>query len=250
MTRKLVIMTIISAIFFVIPLNGCLFLPDGLPSIGPEREVTGSQDMATWEYEFTDFTNLNVSDAFTVYVSQSDSYSVGITANENLLDYLSIDQKGETLYIGMKSARYYDVSYEANITMPLLLDCKLSGASKGDISGFSSANPLELELSGASSISGSIATGDCNFNLSGASRVELTGSGDDADINASDASKIELADFPINSAEVKLRGASQATLNLDGTLDANLRDYSHIKYIGEPTLGDITTYGSSTVSKQ
>jgi len=134
--------------------------------------------------------------------------------------------------------------------MPLLLDLNLSGASEGDISGFSSANPLNLALSGASQLSGSIEAADCNFNLSGASEVELAGSGNDADINASGASKVELADFPINNAEIKLSGASNATLNLDGRLDASLGGYSHLKYIGEPTLGSIRTSGDSTVSAQ
>ncbi len=243
-------MTILSAMLLAIPLTSCIFIPGGLPTIGPEPEVTGSQDMATWEYELADFTNVNVSSAFTVDVSQSDSYSVSITANRNLLDYLNIYQRGKTLYIGLKRARYSNVRYEANITMPLLLNLELSGASKGDISGFSSANPLKLELSGASRISGSIETGDCNFDLSGASRVELAGSGNDADIDASGASKVELADFPINNAEVKLSGASNAMLNLDGRLDADLSGASHLEYIGEPTMGVIETSGGSTLERQ
>ena len=46
--------------------------------------------MATWEYEFADFTNVDGSSAFTVDITQSDSYSVSITVNENLLDYLNV----------------------------------------------------------------------------------------------------------------------------------------------------------------
>jgi len=238
------------AAFLAVTLTGCLCLPCGFPAIGPRPEVTGSSNMATWEYEFADFTDVSVSSAFTVDVSMSDSYSVSVTANDNLLDYLNVYQRGETLYIGLKSANYHNVRYEASITMPVLLDLELSGASKGSISGFSSANPLKLRLAGASSLSGSIEAGDCSFNLSGASRLELAGSGSDADINASGASAVALADFPINDAKVNLSGASNATLNLDGRLDANLSGYSHIEYTGEPTLGSIKTSGGSTVSAQ
>jgi hypothetical protein len=166
------------------------------------------------------------------------------------LDYISVYQRGDTLYLSMKSAEYRNVRYEATITMPLLLDLALSGASEGEIGGFSSAEPLKLGLSGASQLTESIETGDCDFNLSGASKIELAGSGNDVDINASGASGVELADFPVNNAEVRLRGSSEATLNLDGRLDANLEGYSHIKYIGEPVLGDIRAAGSSTVSKK
>jgi len=250
MMRKLLIVTILSAMLLAIPLTSCIFIPGRLPVIGPQPEVTGSPNMATWEYEFNDFTHINASSAFTVNVSQSGSYSVSITANENLLDYLNVYQRGKTIYLGMKSAEYNNVMYEATIAMPVLLDFTLSGASKGNISGFSSANPLKLKLSGASRVSGDMGTGDCNFSLSSASKVELTGSGNDADINASGASELDLADFLINNTKVTLRGNSEATLNLDGRLDANLEGYSHLKYIGEPTLGSIRTGGSSTVSEK
>jgi hypothetical protein len=250
MKMNLILTTLLLAMFLAISLNSCIFIPGGFPAIGPRPEVTGFTNMATWEYEFADFTNINASSAFTVNVSQSDSYSISITANENLLEYLNVYQRGKTLYLGMKSANYRNVRYEANITMPSLLNFELSGASKGNIGGFGSTNPLKLRLSGASRISGSIKAGDCNFNLSGASTVELAGTGNDADINASGASKVELADFPISNAAVTLSGASRATLNLDGQLDANLSGYSHIEYIAEPTLGSIKTSGSSTVSKK
>lgn len=250
MRRSSILVATLLAASLAITLNSCIYIPGGFPVIGPRPEVTGSQNMATWEYEFADFNNVNVSSAFTVDVSHSNSYSVSITANENLLDYLNVYQRGKTLYLGMKSADYNNVRYEATITMPVLLDFTLSGASKGNISRFSSANPLKLRLSGASRVSGSIEATDCHFNLSGASRVELAGSGNNADINASGASKIELVDFPINDAKVTLSGASNAMLNLDGKLDTNLSGYSHIEYVGEPTLGSIKTSGGSTVSKK
>ena len=53
-------------------------------------------------------------------------------------------------------------------------------------------------------------------------KVELAGSGNDANISTSGASELDLVDFLINNAEVKLGGASNATLNLAGRLDANL----------------------------
>lgn len=250
MKMNLILATILSSMFLAIPLNSCICVTGDFPTIGPRPAVTGSPNMATWEYDLANFTNVNVSSAFTVDVSQSDSYFVSVTANENLLDYLNVYQRGDTLYIGLKLAHYSNVRNEAKITMPSLLSFDLSGASKGDISGFSSANPLKLRLSGASRISGSIEAGYCSLNLSGSSTVELTGSGNDADINASGASGVELADFSIDTAEVTLSGASRAILNLEGKLDANLSGASHIEYIGEPTMGSIKTSGGSTISEK
>ena len=252
MRRHIILAAILLAMFLAIPLSSCISIPGGFPIIGPRPEVTGSPSIAKWEYEFTDFTNISVSSAFTVYISRSKAHYVRIPANENLLDYLNVYQRGDTLYIGLKRGRYKNVTCEAIIDLPSLLGLELSGASKGDISccpKFSTSNPLKLRLSGASRVSGSIEAGDCTFNLSGASTIELAGSGNDADINASGASEVDLSEFPINDAKVTLSGASDATLNLYGKLDANLRSASHLKYIGEPTLGSIKTSEGSTLSK-
>lgn len=253
MRRHLILVAILLAMFLAIPLSSCISISGGLPIIGPLPEVTGSPNIAKWEYEFTDFTNISVSSAFTVYISRSKSYYIRITANENLLDYLYVYQRGNTLYIGLKRGRYKNVTCEAIIDLPSLFGLELSGASQGNISccpKFSTSNPLKLRLSGASRVSGNIEAGDCNFSLSGASRVELDGSAKNANINASGASKVDLSEFSINDAKVTLSGASNATLSLDGKLDANLSGASHLEYIGEPTLGRIKTSGGSIVSEQ
>ena len=153
--------------------------------------------------------------------------------------------------------------------MPELYELDLSGATHGTVQGFSSSHDLildisgasrlnmtdmstgdiETDISGASRVSGNITAGDAEFDVSGASTVQLQGSASDIVIDASGASSVELADFPVNNADVELSGASHGTINLDGRLDADLSGASNLKYIGEPTMGDINKSGASTLSK-
>lgn len=69
-------------------------------------------------------------------------------------------------------------------------------------------------------------------------------------ISASGGSSLKLSDFLVHDANVKLSGGSNADINLDGRLDADLSGGSHLRYTGDPTRGDISTSGDSTVSKQ
>jgi hypothetical protein len=107
------------------------------------NRVIGSSELETKEFDFKDFTAiefgtaLNVtfrdSDTFKVNISQSDSYRVSITANQNLFDYLVVTDNGGTLRIDLKSfQRYYRVMLEAQVTMPAISGLQLSGASRGD----------------------------------------------------------------------------------------------------------------------
>jgi hypothetical protein len=253
-------------------LSGILLM-SGL-SAGCVREgVPGSGDLTTQEFNFSDFTRVEVGSAFQVEIVQADYYRISITADDNLFKYIQVSKAGETLKIGLKllPLRPLFTTLRAEISMPQIYDLDLSGATRGTVSGFSSTENLDIELSGASSLDMSdIAAGDIEFELSGASRVsgditasgdarldlsgaskaELTGSANDMLIKASGASQLGLDNFPVASADVKLSGASGATVNLDGRLDANLSGASKLRYTGEPTMGDIDTSGGSTLSKK
>jgi len=234
-----------------------------------EGVVKGSGNLDTQEFNFSDFTHVEVGSAFEVEIVQSDSYSVSVTADDNLFDYILVSKQGTTLKISLKTAQYIDTTTRAEISMPQLHSLELSGATHGTVSGFSSTESLEVELSGASSldlaemsagdvefdvsgaskVTGDITASDAKFDLSGASTAQLEGSASDIIVKASGASRVELAGFPVNNADINFSGASTGTVNLDGRLDADLSGASKLSYIGEPTMGTINTSGGSTLSK-
>ena len=58
-----------------------------------------SGDEITEEKDFTDFTSVDVGSAFEVDISQADSFSVIITADESLFEYVEVSKSGRTLKI-------------------------------------------------------------------------------------------------------------------------------------------------------
>jgi len=257
--RRVLVAALIALLLMSGPLVGC----QGVV-------VKGSGNLATEEFNFSDFTRVEVGSAFEVEVVQSGSYSVSVTADDNLFDYIQVSKQGTTLKIRLKTAQYIATTTMAEITMPQLRGLDLSGATRGTVSGFSSTESLDIEVSGASSlnlvemsagdvkfdisgaskVTGDIAAGDADFDVSGASTVQLEGSASDIVVEASGASHAKLAGFPVNNADVRLSGASTGTVNLDGKLDADLSGASKLEYIGEPTMGNINTSGASTLSKK
>ena len=256
--RKFVISAILAVMLITsLSLSACV----------PVKAITGSKNLVTEEYDFSDFTRVEVVSAFQVEITQSTAYSVSITADDNLFDFVQVSKAGKTLKIRLKSGYNYQlVTTRAKITMPELDGFVLSGAARGSVVGFNvsgdfeislsgasslnmsdmSANDIKIGLSGASRTSGDIITsGDAQFGLSGASRLELIGSANNVLIRASGASSLEMADFTIHDADVGLSGTSDATVNLDGVLDADLSGASNLRYIGEPTIGNLSISGGS-----
>ncbi len=229
--------------------------------------------MKTEEMDFRDFTHVDAGYACEVEITRSDSYSVSITGGDNLIRSVKVDKQGGTLRIRRTLSSLRGLipgTYQARITMPVLDRLDLSGASKGTVRAFGSkgsfstslqgasslalvdmsAGAMKFELAGASKITGQVKGADAQLNLSGASRVELEGSANQIVIDAAGASHVELASFHVSGAKIKLSGASHATLNIDGQLDANLSGASKLCWLGKPVMGDIKTAGASTIGSK
>ena len=219
----------------------------------PFGQVVGSENLVTQEKFFSDFSVVEVGSGFEVEITQSSSYSIKITHDDNVLDYIEVFKTSDTLTIRLKwGYSYQSVAPRAKITMPELYELELSGGTHGTIEGFSSSHEFVAELSGGSSLSGDFTTsGDVQFTLSGGSHlIKLDSAANDLRISASWGSSLGLSDFHVHDASVNLSGGSHATINLDGRLDADLSGGSHLLYIGDPTMGDIDTSGRSTVSRK
>ena len=232
-----------------------------------------SNGVITTEEDFKDFTSLDIQNAFDVQVIKSDTYAVTITSSEALVDYLSVTKQGNTLTIRMSPNHpFTDFALmrkvlKARITMPALDGIDLSGASKANVTGFESTNPLRLnisgaselrlggvetgdgdfEVSGASDLKGKLTAADVKFNVSGASHVELDGTAENVQLTGSGASKLSLEQFVHQTATVTLSGASQATVDTRKRLDFSLSGASQFYFLSNPVTGKMEVLGASTV---
>jgi hypothetical protein len=215
--------------------------------------ISGSGNVVGKKYEFSGFTRIEAGNAFRLSITRGDDFSCVVHLDDNLMKYLRMSQKGETLEIGMDGRRNYSVhedSMRVEISMPSLKGLDLSGASHAEINGFESGDDLKIEASGASFVKGQIVAGRISLDLSGASSVKLTGSAESLELEASGASRARLAGFSAGRGQTDLSGASEATVNVTGKLDISASGASDLAYLGNPTLGRVSTSGASSISKQ
>jgi len=210
------------------------------------------------------------STSFDINISYSNEFSVSVTMDDNLFEYLEISRSGNRLKISMDGdTRYSYADILVEITMPEVDGVDFSGAVSGSLSGFTSQRPLEirmsgasditvddmvagdlaLDISGASSLKGTAYIEDGDFEISGASIITLRGSGDLIVADVSGASGLRTGNFNAANMDVRLSGASNGVIYTTGTLDVDLSGASHLDYTGDPTLGDVKTTDSSTLSK-
>lgn len=212
--------------------------------------MQGSGNYIDVTYSYSDFSQVDVSDAMTVNIHEADSFYVLITVDDNLSKYLDVYTTGEWLVISLEDGRDYKFnSIKAEIYMPDITELKGSGASMSSMNGFSELSDLSLNLSGASIFGGMIGLVNWSVELSGASVINVGGFATNLSIYASGASVINIGSFEANVSDVDLSGASGATINVLDHLDAKLSGASILNYYGDPTLGDIELSGGSTITK-
>jgi len=237
---------ILGVLLVIFMLAGCI------PTMGG-TVITGSGRASTQEFDLSGFSKVNVSSAFRVAIEQGERYGVSVTIDDNLVEYLDVRVEGDTLRIGMKprlAIGFGNFTQKAEITMPQIEGIELSGATQGDISGFESDRPLEIEVSGASRLRGSIAAGETRMHVSGASTVELDGSASDLEVDASGASSVRLDDFLTGDARVEASGASNITVSAKGRLTGSASGASTVSYIGEPASVRVDSSGASNVRQK
>jgi hypothetical protein len=201
-----------------------------LAGLFPFSRVVGSGNLRTQERLLSDFAIVDVGSGFKVNITQASSYRIVITADDNLFDYIQVTKMADTLTIRLVPGVSYQTStLKAEITMPDLQEVQFSGGANGNATGFILPHDFRAELSG-----GSI--------------LRMDGEAENLAVACSGGSRLELSEFAVTNANVDFSGGSQGTINLDGILDADLSGGSRLFYIGNPTLGDISTSGGSTIS--
>ncbi len=175
-----------------------------LPAVQMPFGQVGSGHLQTQQVALSDFTTLDVSSGFNIQITQASTYSINITTDDNLQQYVDVYKTGNTLTVKMKPALGYTTTVlKAEISMPDLQEVQFSGGVIGNAADFNMTHNFNVELSGGSSLT-------------------MTGQAVDLTALCSGGATLHLSDFKVNNANVNLSGGSQATINLDGTLDANL----------------------------
>jgi hypothetical protein len=206
----------------------------------------------TQTYSNTDFSSVIIGSAFKVNITQSDTYSISISAGERIFDRIEVTQSGNTLTIGLKPGLFFgSFNLQAQITMPKLDSVEFSGATHGTTAGFSSTDSFTAKVSGASYLEmTNFQSGNITADVSGASTFTASGTAGDLSSSVSGASHLNLLNLQVNNAKLDISGASQAEVNVSGRLDADINGASHVDYTGSPTLGTINTSGASSINKK
>ena len=201
------------------------------------------------------FTGIKVSGGIDIFLSQSDDYSLAVSASDDKYrDNIKTEINNGILVIYYNNDHYGrnsdDKNLRAYISFKTLESLEASGASDIIISGSLNANSLLVKLSGASDLKGPVKISNLSLELSGASTVSISGSAQNLKLVASGASDVKNYDLQVENCVAKLSGASDVRLTVTNSISANASGASTLYYQGNPDKKDVATSGASSVTQK
>lgn len=222
-------------------------------------------------YDYKDFTALEISSAFDVEILEGD-YSVVLEVDDNYLHDLKVQQRGETLEIGLDNGFHFSFfelhrKLRATITMPRLDALDAAGATAVKIaSPMTFGDDVQIALTGASTLKGDIQAKEVTFDLAGAatydgrieseslradivgaSNMNVSGVTKDARISSVGASVFDGDGFKTGSLEAEATGASSVELEATEDVDLEASGASNITVHGTPRVVSQDSSGASSI---
>jgi hypothetical protein len=200
------------------------------------------------------FTGIKVSGGIDLYLSQSDNYSVAVSANEEKYrNNIKTEVKNGILVIWYDNDRKLNAgnkNLRAYVSFKDIESLEASGACDVDINGTLSANTMFLKLSGACEIKGTVKISNLTLELNGASTAKVDGTAQNLKLNASGASDVKNFDFSVENCVAEISGASDVRISVTNSISASASGASSFRYKGSPERKDIATSGASSINQK
>jgi len=203
--------------------------------------------------EAKNFHGISVSNAFDVYLNQSNEEAVAVSAASTKdRDMITVEVKSGVLHIGLHKDWKWNKGnkkLKAYISFKEIDKLIVSGACDVYIAGVLKAESLSINQSGASDVKGKLQVGKLTVDLSGASDMTVTGKATQLSVEASGASDFKGFDLVTETCEARASGASDIKVTVNKELSAQASGASDVKYKGNGVIRDIKSSGSSSVSR-
>jgi len=204
------------------------------------KRVEGNGNIVTRDHTVGQFQRVEVSGAINVSLKQDSIQSpVKVETDENLQDLVEIREVNGVLYISPVDNYNLDPSQQVKVFVaaPRFRGLAVSGASHlSSENKLTSAETMDIDLSGASEIKLDIKAPRINSEISGASTAVLTGETKDFNASGSGASNYKCFDLMTENTTVDISGACNADVFASVKLDVQASGASGVKYRGAAAI--------------
>jgi hypothetical protein len=211
--------------------------------------VHGSGHQVSEDRKVGQFSRISISGGYHVVLKQDSSYSLKITADDNLLKYIRTKVDGDELQVYNHKNFCNEGELMVYIGVKDLEKVKASGGVEIESDGTIHTKDLSFDLSGATKVTMDLNAARVSTSGSGATQLNLKGQATSSDIDISGVAHVHAFDFVVGSCEIQTSGVGDCEVNVLNSLHIHSSGASSVKYKGSPSDVSNDKSGASSVEK-
>ncbi len=213
--------------------------------------MTGNGVMSTQQRNLGDFNGVDVSGPVKVFISQNSVSSVKIEGDENLLEYIEIENNGDELDI--RTRRGYNLRPRTGIkiyvTAPSFDELAVTGA--GELktqTKISSAKNMDIRVTGSGDMILNIDAPSINTNITGSGNIKINGGTRNFSTEVTGSGEVHAFDLLSESTDVEISGSGDVEVFASKQLKISISGSGDVKYKGNPSVNQ-SIHGSGNIRK-
>lgn len=216
------------------------------------KHISPSGVVITEDRELGSFSSVDVSHGLTLVIEMTETESVVVTADDNLMEYIETYVKDERLMIGV--ARGVSFGWRATVKVNVKADdmggVEASGGATVRFTNKLATDKLYIDLSGGSQLEAEVDAGFIDAGSSGGSDLKLGGYCEEIKLDCSGGGSTRGYSLSADNAILDLSGGSSAQLTVNKTLDVKVSGGGYVYYKGDAVITNISTSGGGKVEKK
>ena len=216
------------------------------------QKVRGEGPAVKQDRDGGTFNEIHTHGSFNVEIADGAKNSVQVEAQQNLQEYIEIENKGGELHIRNKKG--YNIQSDPDITVyvtaPSLKGIYLSGS--GNLKSTNQLNGsdrVEISSQGSGNVNVDVETSDLKASIAGSGNITLKGKTSDLEGKIAGSGNIKAKDLQSANTSVQISGSGNAEVVATQKLNTNIAGSGDVKYWGDASV-DSKVRGSGNVSKQ
>ena len=226
-----------AAVCFIVPLTSSCF-----------SSVRGNGEPAMEIRSLEGFVDVDSKGSLDVRVEQSDTFSIAVNIDSNLLPLVETRVVGSTLLI--TSDQHLSTHLPGphiSVKMPRVAGAYLSGSGHVAVLSVNESNPVALRLSGSGALDFDGTAPVVDVDVSGSGDVNLAGSTDRLSADLAGSGGIDAANLPARAGSIALSGSGNVRATINGPADVSVSGSGDVDLYGDVELQRSSKSGSGAI---
>lgn len=206
--------------------------------VGNNEVITGSGKVVTRQVEVSNFDAVLLSSIGDLTISQGDTESLTIEAEDNILAVLTQRVRGGQLELGAQPNTTITPTQPIRYTLVVkdLSKLELSGLGNASMDGLT-AGRLELNISGSGNMDlSNLKADDVRVSIGGLGSVKLTGEASALMVALDGSGNFNGGSLSVKTSNVSISGLGSATVWANESLDVSISGAGNLEYYGSPKV--------------